>query len=423
MEEKRSNTGRSAAAGSRPKKKLTPEQRRKRKLRRLRRKLQRYGIMAIAVIALLWIAVHLLNKTTLTLSIPEDDQITLQYGDPAPDEVTATLKGSLLNRAGKAVEVKVEGDTDYSTLGTHVATYTAKSGTKKATATRTVEVVDTAAPVITLNTKEGYYPYKKYGYVEEGYTATDNFDGDLTDKVEVSEETDDGVITYTVTDSAGNTATATREIQYASKIVYLTYDDGPGQYTDELLDTLAKYDVKVTFFVTNQFKKYIDVIKREGEEGHTVAIHSYTHDFETIYASVDAFFEDIQKMSDVCVEQTGVAPTIFRFPGGSGNSVSRKYCEGVMTDIIGQVADRGYQYVDWNVNSEDAEGVTDPDQIAENIIAGIQKHDISYVLQHDIKQGSVKAVEQVIKWGQENGYTFLPLTENSYMYHGSTIRN
>ena len=197
----------------------------------------------------------------------------------------------------------------------------------------------------------------------------------------------------------------------SGKIIYLTFDDGPGPYTSQLLDTLAKYNVKATFFTVNT--KYTSLIAQEAAAGHSVGIHSATHDYATIYANEDAYFADLHQMESIITSQTGVRPTLIRFPGGSSNKVSARYCQGIMSALTQAVTDQGYQYFDWNVSSGDAGGTTDTETVFENVINGVQQHDVSVVLQHDIKSFSVDAVEKIIIWGLANGYTFLPLNASS----------
>lgn len=197
------------------------------------------------------------------------------------------------------------------------------------------------------------------------------------------------------------------------KVVYLTFDDGPGKDTERLLDILDKYNVKVTFFVTNQNPAYVNMIGEEARRGHTVAIHTYTHEFSQVYASVDAYLADFNKMNEVVKEQTGSYATLFRFPGGASNTKSKSYCKGIMTELTKLMVDKGYDYYDWNVSSGDAGETKVTQEVYQNVIDGISKHDTSVILQHDIHSYSVDAVEDIIKWGLENGYTFLPLTKDS----------
>ena len=161
------------------------------------------------------------------------------------------------------------------------------------------------------------------------------------------------------------------------------------------------------------------MIAKEAAAGHTVAIHSASHNYQQIYSSVDAYFDDLNEMSDIIYSQTGSRPTLVRFPGGSSNSVSRKYCKGIMTELAKDVTDQGYKYYDWNVSSGDAGETTSTSEVYQNVINGIKSHNVSVVLQHDIKSFSVDAVESIIQWGLANGYTFLPLTTSSPdVHHG-----
>ena len=201
------------------------------------------------------------------------------------------------------------------------------------------------------------------------------------------------------------------------KVVYLTFDDGPGPYTEKLLDILDRYNVKATFFVTNGKPDYQNLIAQEAQRGHTVAIHSASHDYAKIYQSVDAYFADFDEMNSIITAQTGKAADLVRFPGGSSNTISKKYCYGIMSQLVCAVEERGFRYCDWNVSSGDAGGTTSTSQVVANVIEGIKSNNVSVVLQHDIKNFSVDAVEQIIQWGLSEGYTFLPMTSTTPMSH------
>ena len=159
------------------------------------------------------------------------------------------------------------------------------------------------------------------------------------------------------------------------------------------------------------------MIAKEAAAGHTVAIHSASHDYQKIYQSTDAYMADLYEMNDIIKAQTGKGADIIRFPGGASNTVSAKYCKGIMTQLVSLVETNGFQYCDWNISSGDAGETKDTDDVYNNVISGIQKHKVSVVLQHDIKKFSVDAVERIIQWGQANGYTFLPLTPTTEMVH------
>ena len=204
----------------------------------------------------------------------------------------------------------------------------------------------------------------------------------------------------------------------SEKCISISFDAAWGaDDTIEILNTLDKYNVKATFFVTDGNSNYRYLLAKEAAAGHTVAIHSATHDYKYIYSSCDAYFEDLNRMSDIITEQTGKRPKLLRFPGGSSNTISKQYCSRIMSVLTKAVSDQGYKYFDWNVSSGDAGGTTSTSEVYNNVISGIQSHDISVVLQHDIKLFSVNAVEDIIVWGLANGYTFLPLTESSPAIH------
>ena len=198
----------------------------------------------------------------------------------------------------------------------------------------------------------------------------------------------------------------------------LRYENNRYSIDFEKMEQMIKEEnVKATFFVTDGNSNYRYLLAKEAAAGHTVAIHSATHDYKYIYSSCDAYFEDLNRMSDIITEQTGKRPKLLRFPGGSSNTISKQYCSRIMSVLTKAVSDQGYKYFDWNVSSGDAGGTTSTSEVYNNVISGIQSHDISVVLQHDIKLFSVNAVEDIIVWGLANGYTFLPLTESSPAIH------
>ena len=198
-----------------------------------------------------------------------------------------------------------------------------------------------------------------------------------------------------------------------------TFDDGPGPYTAELLDLLARYNVKATFFVTALNSDYEDMIGRAYSEGHSIAVHTYSHDYRKIYASEKAFFDDFNAMEDVIYRQTGEYTKLCRFPGGSSNTVSQ-FNPGIMSRLVGIMNDMGYKYFDWNVDSDDA-GVTKwADGVYANVIKGCREtfgYGYSMVLQHDVKDYSVAAVESIINWGLSNGYDFAAIDMTSPTAH------
>lgn len=192
--------------------------------------------------------------------------------------------------------------------------------------------------------------------------------------------------------------------------VYLTFDDGPSDLTPEVLDLLDKYDAKATFFVVyTDNEEYTSYLKEIVERGHTLALHSYSHDYDKIYKSVDAFLSDFETVYNWVYEETGVRPTLFRFPGGSTNGK-----KSVVNDIIAEMERRGFIYYDWNVSSGDGSNLTTTENILENVCTNVGSFDQPVVLMHDGvgKNATLKALPTLLETLAEEGYEFCSLDEN-----------
>ena len=183
-----------------------------------------------------------------------------------------------------------------------------------------------------------------------------------------------------------------------------------------LLDVLKKYGVKVTFFVKGS-TAYPEYLTRAAEEGHAVAIHTYSHNYNELYASDDAFMADLIATQNAILKYTGQKSMLTRFPGGSSNTISANYSKGIMSRLVKKLPEMGYQYFDWNVDSNDAGGAKDADEVFKNVTEGVVRRQNSVVLQHDTKSFSIDAVERIIAWGLCNGYTFAALDANSPTCH------
>ena len=203
---------------------------------------------------------------------------------------------------------------------------------------------------------------------------------------------------------------------YAGR-VYLTFDDGPGTNTQKILDILDQYDVKATFFVTGKTdalskKYYKEIIAR----GHTLGMHSYSHDYGKIYASKKAFASDYKKISSLLTDVTGEKPWVYRFPGGSSNTVSKVD----MRKLIDFLDEENVIYYDWNVQCGDAVSVP-PDKatIYKNVVNGVKGLGESVVLMHDLpeKKSTVEALPKIIKDLKKGNYKFLPITKNTDPVH------
>lgn len=446
---------------------------------------------------------YYVNDFQLYIEMAGAAEVTLEYGKPYYEPgAQVFLRGELVLRDGYTPEMaslRISSDVQTDKPGRYTVTYTADYNWWHAEATRTVRIVDTQCPVITLVADDEIGVLPGNVYEEAGFSAFDNFDGDITDRVVRREEP--GMITYAVVDSSGNPASVSREVpgfdpysprilltdgtsqkiqtgrvytdpgftawdntdgdisdqvevegeviwyqpgtypitysvtdshnhtttvtrtvevvaspridgfQDQGKVIYLTFDDGPSPHTPKLLDILDYYGVKATFFVVDN--EHSDMLKQIVDRGHSIGIHSVTHDYEEIYASPEAYFNDLFRMQDVIYEKTGVKTTLMRFPGGSSNTISRKTSPGLMTLLTEAVQDAGFQYFDWNVDSGDAGGAKKTREVYYAVLSGVIKNDVSVVLQHDIHEFSVDAVEEIILWGKQNGYLFLPLEPHS----------
>lgn len=284
------------------------------------------------------------------------------------------------------------------------------------------KTMDTEPPVISVDGGVTQTILLGETYVEPEVTAIDDCDAIEVNVIGEVNSTKVGEyrILYEAVDDSGNRA----ELKYKVKVIpeyqgtiYLTFDDGPGPYTARLLDVLKKYDVRATFFVTGRGDD--DLILREYNEGHAIGLHSFSHDYSTIYRSVDAFFEDLYAVQDRVKNITGETSMLMRFPGGSSNTVSARY-DGrsrIMTKLTSEVEEKGFTYFDWNVSSGDAEGITTADGVYERVVGGLKVGGDSVILQHDIKDFSVDAVERIIQYGLENDYQFERLNAESFTAH------
>lgn len=201
--------------------------------------------------------------------------------------------------------------------------------------------------------------------------------------------------------------------------IYLTFDDGPDRYTDELLSILAKNHVKATFFVTNCHPKYQNCIAKEYAAGHSVGVHSYSHNYAKIYSSAQAFWNDFDAMDDIIVKETGHHAKLLRFPGGSSNLVSKKYSRGLMKKLTREADARGITYVDWNAQCGDSDGLKTRNGVYHRMICQVvHSSDRNViVLCHDIKPYTVRAMDSFIQWAQANGYDFAVLTPGGFTVH------
>ena len=291
----------------------------------------------------------------------------------------------------------------------------------KSNVERIINEEDKEAPVIKLRGSSTVYIKVNSKYDDPGYDLLDNCD--LEPKVEISNNLNTSkpgnyTVQYNAVDSSGNTSFIIRNVvvydDNKTGVIYLTFDDGPSDNgsTSKILDILKSEGVHATFFVTNRGSD--NLIKREYDEGHTVALHTSTHDYSYIYSSVNNYFNDLNSVQNRVYNITGYKPEIIRFAGGSNNTVSNRYNSGIMDILTKEVLNRGYSYFDWNVSSGDAGECSTSDCVYNNVVKNLSKSRINIILMHDTKMFTANALKDIIFYAKINGYVFKVIDKNTY---------
>lgn len=295
------------------------------------------------------------------------------------------------------------------------------SSGNKSEVIRFIKKGDDEKPVITLNGDKDIFIPLGGEYIDEGISAIDNCDQDITSKVKTTNNIDntkvgDYKIEYQVKDNSNNKSTITRNIKVREPLepntIYLTFDDGPRDgTTDKILDILKEKDVKATFFVTSNGSD--NLIRRAYNEGHSLGIHTSSHRYDLIYASIDNYYNDLNIVENRIFNITGKRTNLIRFPGGSSNTISKKYSQGIMSTLTKDVISKNYQYYDWNIDSTDAVYNSSKNDIYNNVINNISKDKYNIILMHDTKNKTVEVLPMIIDYAKSNGYNFKTLTSNT----------
>ncbi len=298
------------------------------------------------------------------------------------------------------------------------------SSNNKYSVKRKIKREDIEKPTIELKGSSTMYLGLTSKYSEPGYVVHDNCDSNVEVNVDNNIDTSKPgtyYVTYKAKDSSGNEEEVKRKVivykENGQGVIYLTFDDGPSGSgsTLKILNILKEENVKATFFVTCSGPD--NLIKREYDEGHTVALHTKTHKYSYVYSSVDNYFEDLYSVQNRVYNITGVKTNFIRFPGGSNNTVSNKYSNGIMKTLREQVEEKGFTYFDWNVSSGDAGECVTSSCVYNSVIKGLSKKRANIVLMHDIKMFTADALRDIIKYGKANGYTFEAITSSTTPVH------
>lgn len=231
----------------------------------------------------------------------------------------------------------------------------------------------------------------------------------LSSQIETDSSTNSNLNSDIQTDPDSKNAIINNSNRFTDKNVYLTFDDGPSMYTEEILDILEKNNVKATFFVIGKTdENSLELYKRIVNDGHTLGMHSYSHDYKVIFNSIEDFDKDFTKLRDLLYDTTGYLPNIYRFPGGSAILANKNQ----INDFINYIDSKSVTYFDWNVVNGDATGeVLSKEQLVENVVNGVEQYNNSIVLMHDTiaKKTTAHSLDELIKTLTSQGASLLAL--------------
>lgn len=190
------------------------------------------------------------------------------------------------------------------------------------------------------------------------------------------------------------------------KICYLTFDDGPSNHTEQILDILDEYEVKATFFVIGEELREDrkTIIERIVNDGHAIGLHSNVHDFDKLYRSVDNCIHDFREQQRILNEDYGIDTNIFRFPGGSACC----YMNGHREEYIQAMQKAGFRCYDWNVSGEDSYGNPSVWSIQNNVLSNYEDYKTPIILLHDanVAKVTVAALPEILERMTAEGYSF-----------------
>ncbi|MGO4500994.1 polysaccharide deacetylase family protein [Paenibacillus sp. 2RAB27] len=205
------------------------------------------------------------------------------------------------------------------------------------------------------------------------------------------------------------------------KNAYLTFDDGPSENTERILQILRRYNVHATFFVIgNSSLEGKRLYRLIHADGHVIGNHTYTHNYHSLYESVQAFSKDTERLERLLEQTIGVRSNLLRYPGGSNNLVSRHFGgPNIMPRIINKMSREGYDYMDWNVSSTDAARTVQPkNEIIDAVLSASKNKKEAIILMHDVKvkTTTVEALPTIIEGLLKQGFHFKVLSKDSFHY-------
>lgn len=224
------------------------------------------------------------------------------------------------------------------------------------------------------------------------------------------------------------TAAPTEQVNPAQpkKMIYLTFDDGPSKYTDEVLDILNEYNIKATFFTVGMsIRQHPKQAARIAADGHALACHTESHDFSKLYNGVEGFVDQINKWRQTVISNVGydAGAYVMRFPGGTSNSTIGRAGRGAYVNAANNL---GYKVFDWNIGLNDRwlagnkKNLPKSEYFWESYIDTLSMYkniEPKIFLIHDTEQESVKLLRRIIDDLISKGYEFGCLTdvESNYL--------
>lgn len=352
-------------------------------------------------------------RSTLKVDIPHE---VIQVGSECDISADAKFLGLDFSWF-----IKASGNVNTQVVGDYTVKYNTFFGTNLFE--HTYKVVDTLDPEISLVGEKELIIQSFEDFVDPGATAVDNYDGDITSKISTSivgKSSSGFIVFYSVVDSSGNISSISRTVTIRKGTIYLTFDDGPStDITPQILDILKEKNISATFFLVGFGENKFPIVKRILEEGHTIGLHGYSHDYSKIYTSLESLMENYYKLEEIVKDSTdGYVSKFIRFPGGSSNTISRNYCQGIMTEAVDFFEKEGYIYFDWNVDSRDAGGAYTAEEVYNNVINGISPGN-NIVLMHDSSGHTytVEALEAIIDYCLANNYEFKSISSETKPIH------
>lgn len=199
------------------------------------------------------------------------------------------------------------------------------------------------------------------------------------------------------------------------KVVYLTFDDAPGgKVTEKTLDILKEENVPATFFVIGeQIKGQEEIILRMKNEGHSIGLHSFTHERSKLYSCTSGFINEMKQVQKALYDVTGENYYILRFPFGTNNSTYR-----LTNEMVEAVHSNNFKIYDWTQDTLDgANPTSSPDTILNRAMS---TKDTVVVLMHNApaNKSTAQAIKGIIKYYKNQGYTFDKITiDTPEIYH------